>query len=172
MIANPINSPCKAAMILWHKHSSWSLGWVVMKASSWNIKSIPHSSYGPLMFGLWSIRFDGEKFTRCSGTPNWGAGGCRWIRGSKLSDTTIRWRIFFSWKPRFAKLIQKYMIHQHWIQMCQFGLIMIFSVEPGAKYYRSRLLGLLTKWKVHTRMEYHTSRTVSTLLLFAEHQWL
>ena len=130
-----------------------------------NIKSIPHSSYGPLMFGLWSIRFDGEKFTRCSGTPNWVAGGCRWTRRFAGG--------FFSWFcPGLQKLIQKCMIHQHWIQMCQFGLIMIFSVEPGAKYYRSRLLGLLTKWKVHTRMEYHTSRTVSTLLLFAEHQWL
>lgn len=62
-----------------------------MKASSWNIKSIPHSSYGPLMFGLWSIRFDGEKFTRCSGTPNWGQ--------VDVGDTTIRWRIFFMKTP-------------------------------------------------------------------------
>lgn len=43
------------------------------------------------MFGLWSIRFDGEKFTRCSGTPNWGQ--------VDVGDTTIRWRIFFMKTP-------------------------------------------------------------------------
>ena len=129
-----------------------------MKASSWNIKSIPHSSYGPLMFGLWSIRRWREVHSVFRHTFG-GVGGCRWIRGANFLTRRFAGGFFVHENPGLQNSSWIYMIHQHWVQMCQFGLIMIFAIwNLGLKYepfwqYRSRLLGLLTPpgcpdWKI------------------------